>query len=59
MEILWGTTSPIQVRDKILGIATKLRARGAYKIQVDNPQIFLTKLVGNNVNVLNQTGTFR
>jgi membrane protease subunit (stomatin/prohibitin family) len=49
MEILWGTTSPIQVRDKILGIATKLRARGAYKIQVDNPQKFLTKFIGNNV----------
>jgi len=50
MEILWGTSSPIQVRDKLLGIATKLRARGAYKIQVDNPQKFLTKLIGNNIN---------
>jgi membrane protease subunit (stomatin/prohibitin family) len=54
MEILWGTSSPIQVRDKLLGIATKLRARGAYKIQVDNPQIFLTKLIGNNINVMEQ-----
>ena len=54
MEILWGTSSPIQVRDKLLGIATKLRARGSYKIQVDNPQKFLTKLVGNNINVVNQ-----
>jgi membrane protease subunit (stomatin/prohibitin family) len=50
MEILWGTSSPIQVRDKILGIATKLRVRGAYKIQVDDPQKFLTKFLGNNVN---------
>ena len=54
MEVLWGTSSPIQVRDKLLGIATKLRARGSYKIQVDNPQKFLTKLVGNNVNALDQ-----
>jgi len=54
MEILWGTTSPIQVRDKLLGIATKLRARGAYKIQVDNPQKFLTKLVGNNIGSIEQ-----
>ena len=54
MEILWGTSSPIQVRDKFLGIATKLRARGAYKIQVDNPQKFLTKFLGNNVNVATQ-----
>lgn len=49
MEILWGTDSPIQVRDNFLGIATKLKARGAYKVQVCNPIIFLEKLVGNNV----------
>jgi len=49
MEILWGTDSPIQVRDKFLGIATKLKARGAYKIQIGNPTIFLEKLVGNNI----------
>jgi membrane protease subunit (stomatin/prohibitin family) len=49
MEILWGTDSPIQVRDKFLGIATKLKARGAYKIQIGNPAIFLEKLIGNNV----------
>ena len=54
MEILWGTTSPIQVRDKLLGIATKLRARGAYKVQVGNPEKFLTKLIGNNVNMVEQ-----
>ena len=56
MEILWGTSSPIQVRDKLLGIATKLRARGAYKIQIDNPAKFLTKLVGNNINNVGQQG---
>lgn len=49
MEILWGTTSPIQVRDKLLGIATKLRARGAYKIQIGDGAKFLTKLLGNNI----------
>ena len=49
MEILWGTDSPIQVRDKFLGIATKLKARGAYKIQLGNPVVFLEKLVGNNI----------
>lgn len=49
MEILWGTDSPIQVRDNFLGIATKLKARGAYKIQVINPIIFLEKLIGNNI----------
>ena len=49
MEILWGTDSPIQVRDNFLGIATKLKARGAYKVQVVNPVIFLENLLGNNV----------
>ena len=49
MEILWGTDSPINVRDNFLGIATKLKARGAYRVQVANPAIFLEKLLGNNV----------
>ena len=49
VEIKWGTDSPIQVRDKVLGIATKLRARGSYKIQIDNAGKFLETLVGNNV----------
>lgn len=47
-EILWGTDSPIQVRDKLLGIATQLSARGAYRVQVTNPAVFLTKMIGNN-----------
>lgn len=46
-EILWGTSSPLQVRDKLLGIATKLKARGVYKIQISNPQVVLTKLLGS------------
>jgi len=54
MEVFWGTSSPIQVRDKLLGIATKLRARGAYKIQIENPQKFITKLMGNNINFMGQ-----
>ncbi len=49
MEIRWGTDSPIQVRDKLLGVATKLRCRGSYKVGIDNPVKFLEKLVGNNV----------
>lgn len=49
VEIRWGTDSPIQVRDKMLGIATRLRARGAYKVQIGDPVKFLEKLIGNNV----------
>ena len=48
-EIFWGTSSPLQVRDKLLGVATKVKARGAYKISVNNPVLFMEKLVGNNV----------
>lgn len=49
VEIRWGTDSPIQVRDKMLGLATKLRARGAYKVQIGDPVKFLEKLIGNNI----------
>ena len=54
MEILWGTDSPIQVRDPVMRIATSVQARGAYKVQVDDPGKLLTKLVGNNVPFLMQ-----
>lgn len=58
-EILWGTDSPIQVRDPKLGIATSIQARGSYKIQIYDSKKFLVKMVGNNIqnfqqNSLNQ-----
>lgn len=49
VEIFWGTSSPMQVRDKLLGVATKVKARGSYKIEIENPVLFLEKLVGNNI----------
>ncbi len=49
VEIRWGTESPIQVRDPVMMIATSVRARGAYKVQIDDPAKFLEKLIGNNV----------
>lgn len=54
IELKWGTDSPIQVRDKILGIATKLRARGSYKIQIENSAKFLETLIGNNIDFATQ-----
>lgn len=45
-EILWGTDSPIQVRDPVQRIATSVVARGAYKITVDNAPLFISKLSG-------------
>ena len=49
VEVRWGTDSPIQVRDKKLGIATRLKARGAYKLCVDDVEVFISKMLGNNV----------
>lgn len=49
IEVTWGTDSPIQVRDKMLGIQTDLLARGSYKVKVGNAGKFLVKLLGNNI----------
>ncbi len=54
MEVFWGTDSPIQVRDPIMMISTSVQARGSYKVQVDEPGKFLTKMVGNNVPFVTQ-----
>ena len=48
-EIRWGTETPIQVRDKVWGIRTSAKVRGAYKVRIENPVRFLEKLIGNNV----------
>lgn len=48
MEVLWGTDSPIQVRDPIQGIATSVMARGAYRVQVQDSKKFLVKMAGNS-----------
>ncbi len=49
-ELKWGTETPIQVRDKVWGIRTDARARGAYKFRIENPAKLLEKLIGSNVN---------
>lgn len=45
-EVLWGTDSPIQLRDPVQQIQTALIGRGAYKIRVADAALFITKLVG-------------
>lgn len=47
MEILWGTDTPIQLRDPVQGIATSVQARGAYRVQVEDSKKFLIKMVGS------------
>lgn len=46
MELKWGTDSPILVRDKFLGLSTKLGARGAYQVRVSEPAMLLKNLLG-------------
>lgn len=46
MEILWGTDSPIQVRDPVQQIQTSLTGRGAYKITIADAPLFISKLAG-------------
>ncbi len=48
-ELRWGTETPIQVRDKVWGVRTEARARGAYKVRIENPAMLLGKLIGNNI----------
>lgn len=55
-EIFWGTETPIQARDKVWGVRTDIRARGSYKLHIDNPVVFLQKVLGNNIRYETQEG---
>ena len=41
----WGTPEPITLRDADFGIV-RVRAFGNYSVQVNDPQLFVTKIVG-------------
>lgn len=45
LDLKWGTSEPVTLRDKDLGMA-RLRAFGNYSIQVNDPQLFVNKIVG-------------
>lgn len=51
LELLWGTDTPIQMRDPVYKIQTSIKARGSYSIQVIDSKKFLVKLLGNNIQV--------
>lgn len=55
MEVMWGTDTPLQVRDPVLGIATSLQARGSYKVQIDDSAKFITKMFGANTRAVSQS----
>lgn len=54
-EIDWGTMSPIQYFDETFG-NLNVKSYGAFKIHINNPAQFLTKLIGNNVEFETQQG---
>jgi membrane protease subunit (stomatin/prohibitin family) len=45
LDLKWGTPQPIVFRDSELGMV-RLRAFGTYAIEVAEPQLFVTKIVG-------------
>ena len=49
LEMLWGTDSPIQMRDAEYGFAVGVRARGSYSAQIKDAKKFFVKLVGNTM----------
>lgn len=45
IDMKWGTPEPITLRDKELGYA-RLRANGRYSMAIQEPQMFVAKIVG-------------
>ena len=43
----WGTMNPIQVEDPKYDVIVPIRAYGQYGLHIENPRLFLEKLVGN------------
>lgn len=41
----WGTQEPVMLRDQDFGVV-RVRAFGNYSVQISDPQIFVTKIVG-------------
>jgi membrane protease subunit (stomatin/prohibitin family) len=46
LDVKWGTTTPIQLRDPEYKVMLPVRAFGQYGVQIDDTRKFLTKLVG-------------
>jgi membrane protease subunit (stomatin/prohibitin family) len=44
-DMKWGTSQPITIPDPVLGMA-RVTGYGTYAIQITDPQLFVTKIVG-------------
>jgi membrane protease subunit (stomatin/prohibitin family) len=49
MQINWGTKAPMTIWDDMIAQSIKLTAFGSYSVSVGSPEVFLTKLLGNNI----------
>lgn len=55
-EILWGTDSPIKVRDAVQKIVTNVLARGSYRVSIEsaeNGALLMNKLIGYGTSFFN------
>jgi len=46
-DLKWGTPSPIPLSDPALGFVVSARAFGRWGIRIENPQSFITQIVGS------------
>ena len=49
LQVKWGTKSPMIVWDNAIAQSVKITAFGTYNVKIKSPQVFLTKLIGNNI----------
>ena len=47
LEVQWGTSAPIQLRDPVQRLQTSITGNGGYKITIKNPALFISKLAGH------------
>lgn len=46
LDVKWGTPSPIQIQDSQYNVFLPVRTNGVFGIRIDDPKMFLVKLVG-------------
>ena len=46
MDVLWGTSSPIPIKDALYDIILPVGANGQFAVQIENSKKFLTTMVG-------------
>ena len=47
LDCKWGTITPLQIEDPEYGVIVPIRAFGQYGFRINNPRVFLERLVGN------------